>query len=179
MEPRIVTVYLGLGANLGDRAGQIRWGLRRLEERGALTVARVSSLYETEPVGWSGGPWYLNGAAMGQTTLSPGELLRALKETEAEVGREMETQSRNAPRPLDLDLLLYGEEKIRTATLVVPHPRIAERGFVLLPLAEIAPEIEVAPGLAAEAAAKLPRKEVVRPWRPAEQEEEQDAALCV
>jgi 2-amino-4-hydroxy-6-hydroxymethyldihydropteridine diphosphokinase len=145
-------VYLGLGANLGRRAEQIRAGLAHLEESGAVRVLRVSSFYETEPVGWPDGPWYLNAVARVETSLSPHDLLALLKDVECRLGRR--PAQRNAPRPLDLDLLLYDDQHVDEPAIHVPHPRMLERAFVLLPLSEIAPDAEVAPGLSAAVAAR-------------------------
>jgi 2-amino-4-hydroxy-6-hydroxymethyldihydropteridine diphosphokinase len=157
----ITRVFLGLGSNLGHREDQIREGLRTLESDGSIRIVRVSSLYESEPVGWDGGPWYLNAVAEVSTTLIAPELLRVTREAERSAGR-MERE-RNAPRPLDIDILLFGTERIILETLEVPHPRMLGRAFVLWPLAEIAPEVEVAPGLGAEEAArKLTEHEAIR-----------------
>ena len=167
-------VFIALGSNLGDREDQIRRALRRLEETGTVAALRVSSLYESEPVGWDGGPWYLNAVACGETPMEPEALLAALEAIEAGAGRE--PGPRNAPRPLDLDLLLYDRRTIRTPTLEVPHPRMLGRAFVLWPLAELDPEVEVVPGITAwEAAEALRQHESIRLWRG--KEEDRDAAL--
>ncbi|HET6385359.1 MAG TPA: 2-amino-4-hydroxy-6-hydroxymethyldihydropteridine diphosphokinase [Armatimonadota bacterium] len=159
------SVYLGLGSNLGDREAEIRRGLERLEAMGAVRVIAVSSLYETEPVGWTGGPWYLNGVARAISRLGPEALLTALKDVERQAGRM--PGARNAPRPLDLDLLIYENQTIRSNDLEVPHPRMLDRAFVLRPLAELAPELEILPGLTAGMAeAELPVCDGFRRWRP-------------
>jgi len=132
-------VYIGLGANLGDRELNIREALALLEERGAARVVRVSRLIETEPVGGPPGQeMYLNGAAEIETDLPPQDLLEAVKEVEVRVGRIQ--RERWAPREVDIDILLYGRELVSTAVLEIPHPRMCEREFVLRPLAQIAPE---------------------------------------
>jgi len=128
--------FIGLGANLGEREAAIREALRRLESTPEIRVERVSSLRETEPVGGPAGqPRYLNGAARLSTTLTPRALLQRLLAVEAELGRVR--AERYGPRTIDLDLLLYDEERIREPDLVVPHPRMRERPFVMEPLAEI------------------------------------------
>lgn len=129
-------VLLGLGANLGDPPAQLAAAVRALER--AVRVDAVSSLFRTAPVGFSGQPDFFNLVAAGHTGLAPAALLRAIHEIEAELGRVRSFP--NAPRPIDVDLLAYGAEVIRTPELSVPHPGIATRGFVLHPLAEVAPE---------------------------------------
>jgi 2-amino-4-hydroxy-6-hydroxymethyldihydropteridine diphosphokinase len=131
------SVYLSLGANLGNRAANLRLALRYLS---SLAPAReVSSLYETAPVGNADQPTFYNAVCRVATGLTPGALLQYLKSVEFEIGRR--PAPKWASRPLDLDLLLYGERVIDAPGLTVPHPRLVERGFVLVPLAEIAPEL--------------------------------------
>jgi len=131
--------YIGLGSNLGDREAGIRAALQLLHRTHAATVKRVSRLIETEPVGGPPGQgMYLNGAAEIETYLSPCELLEALKIIEVNVGRI--ERERWAPREVDLDILFYEDEVVRTNILEIPHPRLCERDFVLRPLAEIAPD---------------------------------------
>ena len=131
------TVWIGLGANLGERADTLRTALTAIAALSGTRVQRVSSLYRSAPVG-AGGPDYLNAVAELRTTLAPQALLEALQAIELAAGRER--PYRNAPRTLDLDIVCWGDESIQTATLTVPHPRMGERAFVLLPLAELAPE---------------------------------------
>ena len=131
-------VAIALGSNLGDRAGHIQFARDRLE--GFVTNLRLSSLIETEPAGMAApGPWFVNAAAVGDTSLAPGELMARLLDIERERGRERPYP--DAPRTLDLDLILYGERVIHEAALIVPHPRFRERRFVLEPLEEIAPDL--------------------------------------
>ena len=130
-------VWIGLGANLGARADTLRAALSAITALSGTSVQRVSSLYRSAPVD-AGGPDYLNAVAELRTTLAPQALLEALQAIELAAGRER--PYRNAPRTLDLDIVVWGDEKIETATLTVPHPRMWERAFVLLPLAELAPE---------------------------------------
>ncbi len=141
------TAYLGLGANLGDRAGTLRDAVKELASVGE--VVAVSSLYETDPVGYLDQPAFLNACVVLQTGLSPEALLDFLKGMEARAGRV--ESFRNAPRPLDIDILLYVDDSeehvvMDSERLTIPHPRMHERGFVLVPLAEIAPDV-VHPGL--------------------------------
>ncbi|HET6900070.1 MAG TPA: 2-amino-4-hydroxy-6-hydroxymethyldihydropteridine diphosphokinase [Vicinamibacteria bacterium] len=138
-----VTVYLGLGSNLGDREGHLGRGLEALGARG-VRVTAVSGLYETEPVGGPAQGPYLNLAAAAETALPPEGLLQAALEAEAEAGRVRTV--RNAPRTLDVDILFYGDLVRRTGHLTVPHPRLHERRFVLVPLADLAPALRH-PGL--------------------------------
>lgn len=131
-------VYLGLGANLGDRERNLIVALRRLEP--LVRIEAVSSLYETDPVGPQDQPAFLNAVCRGVTGLRPVALLRHLKEVERELGRRLgEPQG---PRPIDIDLLLYGDELVDEPELTVPHRELAKRAFVLVPLAEIAPDVE-------------------------------------
>jgi 2-amino-4-hydroxy-6-hydroxymethyldihydropteridine diphosphokinase len=134
-------VYLALGTNLGDRQANLVTALRRLRE--VVHIQTLSSIYETEPVGYLDQPRFLNLVCYGQCELSPQQLLRVCKEIEADLGRQ--PSFRNAPRPIDIDILLYDNRQIRQDTLVIPHPRMKERAFVLIPLAEIAPNL-VIPG---------------------------------
>jgi 2-amino-4-hydroxy-6-hydroxymethyldihydropteridine diphosphokinase len=129
-------VYIGLGSNLGDRAATIRAALRALEERGDVRVVRCSTLHETDPVGGPRGqPRYLNAVAEVETGLTPRELLAKMQELERKYGRRRDVP--NGPRTLDLDLLLYGDRVIDEDDLIVPHPRMWERPFVMRPLEEI------------------------------------------
>lgn len=129
------TVYLGLGSNLGDKAGQLYEAVRRLA--GVGKVECLSSLYRTDPVGYAEQDWFLNAAVRLHTLLTPRELLEAALGMEREMGRVRSI--RNGPRTIDIDLLLWNDARIEEPGLSVPHPRLAERLFVLAPLAEIAP----------------------------------------
>lgn len=129
--------WIGLGSNLGDRESNLRAALRRLGEAEGVRVAAVSSFVETAPVGGPEQPDYLNAAAELETTLAPRELLRLLLGVEADLGRVRKEHW--GPRTIDLDLLLYGDRVIDLPDLKVPHPLMAQRRFVLEPLAEIAP----------------------------------------
>jgi 2-amino-4-hydroxy-6-hydroxymethyldihydropteridine diphosphokinase len=131
------TVYLSLGSNLGDRERNLRVAIAALDGSG-LRVQRVSAFYETEPVDLREQPWFLNCVVEGETDVPPFELLRELRQIEARMGSKKEVAK--GPRLLDMDILLYGQETIETPELQVPHPRMHVRRFVLVPLAEIAPQ---------------------------------------
>lgn len=131
--------YIALGANLGDRQANIQTALRRLAQLPTIELVRVSSLYETAPVGTADQPDFLNLAVAARTSLAPQALLDALLHIENQMGR-VRTE-RWGPRVIDMDLLLYGGEQVSLPGLTVPHPRLRERAFVLIPLAEIAPEL--------------------------------------
>lgn len=135
-------VYIGLGSNLGEREATIRRALALLEARADIDVEAVSSLRETDPVGYEDQPRFLNGAAALRTELAPRALLQQLHEVERELGRDR-TGPRFGPRTIDLDLLLYGDERIDEPGLEIPHPRLAARRFVLEPLAELDESLEV------------------------------------
>ena len=135
-------VYVGLGSNLGDREQTIRGALARIEADPEIDVVAVSSLRETDPVGYTDQPKFVNGAAALRTQLSPKALLERLLQIEREMGRER-SGPRYGPRTIDVDLLLYGSEEVDEPGLRIPHPRLAEREFVLEPLAELDSDLEV------------------------------------
>ena len=132
-----VTAYVALGANLGDAAQTLCDALETLGRMAGIRLVTASSLYRTAPID-SSGPDYLNAVAEVATTLTAPALLSALQSIETAAGRER--PYRNAPRTLDLDLLLYGDARIESSELTVPHPRMWARAFVLVPLKEIAPD---------------------------------------
>ena len=133
----VYPVYLGLGSNLGDRQGQLRAALAGLHGLPGVRLGRVSPLYESAPWGVTDQPAFLNAVAEGWTTLAPHSLLHAVKALEVVAGREV--GPRWGPRPLDIDLLLYDDQAVNTPDLVIPHPRLSERRFVLAPLADLWP----------------------------------------
>jgi len=135
-----VPAFIGLGANLGDARATLQAALTALAALPHTTLRECSSLYRSAPID-SSGPDYLNAVAWFDTRLDPHGLLAELQRIEQAHGRER--PYRNAPRTLDLDLLLYGEQRISSATLSVPHPRMHERAFVVRPLAQIAPDVMV------------------------------------
>ena len=139
MSAEFKSACIGLGANLGERARTLELALEMLRANQYVRVLSVSSFHETQPVGGPPGqPRYLNAAAMLESTLTPRELLNTLLEIETRLGRDRSSPERNLPRTIDLDVLLYGDEIIDGPGLVVPHPRLHERAFVLAPLSEIA-----------------------------------------
>jgi len=129
-------IYLSLGSNLGDRAANISRALELLEAAG-VRITRRSSLYSTEPVGFTEQPWFLNCCVAAETSLLPRQLLHTVRSTEVHLGRRLRFDK--GPRTLDIDILFYGRASVRTRDLVIPHPRLAQRRFVLVPLVEIAP----------------------------------------
>ncbi len=131
-----ITVYLSLGSNMGDRQQNLDWALDHLSHR--LRMGQTSSIYETEPVDNTDQPRFLNMVCQVYITLAPTALLVLAKGIENKLGR-VPTKP-NSPRPIDIDILLYGEQVIDTPELIVPHPRMTKRAFVLIPLAEIAPD---------------------------------------
>ena len=147
-----VIAFIGLGANLGDAQRALQEALRGIARLPATDLVRSSRVYRSEPVD-AGGPDYFNAVAEVRTGLGAPELLAGLQALEQAAGRERPW--RNAPRTLDLDLLLYGDARIESATLTVPHPRMRERAFVLLPLQELAPDRVSARDLAAVAGQRI------------------------
>jgi 2-amino-4-hydroxy-6-hydroxymethyldihydropteridine diphosphokinase len=129
-----VTVYLGLGSNLGSRLRNLSGARRRLRERG-FRILRQSRVIETEPWGVKDQPWFLNQVVEGEWLGTPRQLLRVAKEVEREGGRQ--ATERWGPRVIDIDILMFGKERISRPDLVIPHPRIAERPFVQRSLAEL------------------------------------------
>lgn len=142
-----VTAYIGIGANLGDARANVLDAVERLRKLPGVHVEAVSSLYRTAPIDSSGDD-YINAVVRLSTGMPAQALLEALFDIEQAHGRERPYF--NAPRTLDLDLLLYGDQQIATATLTVPHPRMHLRAFVLMPLLELAPEV-ILPGLGSAA----------------------------
>lgn len=136
------TVYLSLGSNVGDRAQNIARAIEALEQR-RIRVTRQSSLYETEPIDALGG-WFLNCAVEAETEMMPLQLMQALLAVERSLGRRREAHAEGpkSARTIDLDILLFGSSVVHAPQLEIPHPRMAERRFVLVPLAEIAGGVE-------------------------------------
>lgn len=146
--------YIALGSNLGEREKNLA-SAREALARGGVKILRASSIYETEPWGPAPQGRYLNQVVRAETALAPEALLAFLLDTERALGRDRSRGERFGPRVIDLDILLYDERKIETPDLQVPHPRMMERAFVLVPLAEIAPELAVRGVRVADAKAKL------------------------
>ena len=131
------TAYLCLGSNLGAREKNLAQALTLLSQK--VNIERVSSIYETEPVGYKEQPFFLNLVCQITTDLNPEKLLDLAKDIENKMGRV--PNFRNSPRPIDIDILFYNNQVVKTQNLTIPHPRLAERAFVLTPLAEIAPDL--------------------------------------
>ena len=154
-------VYLSLGSNIGDRKRNLRTAIAALTYV-KLRVTRVSSFYETEPVDLREQPWFLNCVVEGATEVPALELLNALRQMETKMGSHKLVPK--GPRLIDMDILLYGDEKIETPELQIPHPRMQFRRFVLVPLVEIAPDVRHPSWkeTAAESLAKTPDRSQVR-----------------
>jgi 2-amino-4-hydroxy-6-hydroxymethyldihydropteridine diphosphokinase len=135
-EVKPVRIFLSLGSNMGDRGYNLEWALHALAQK--MGMGQVSSLYDTAPVENTRQPRFLNLVGEAATFLTPRELLTFVKEIEADMGRQ--PGPLNSPRPIDIDILFYGNQTINTPELVIPHPRLIGRAFVLVPLAEIAPD---------------------------------------
>ena len=177
----MTTIYLSVGANIGDRAGNIRRAIAALgapapapSGKGrspapsgtgrSVRVTRVSALYETEPLEMREQPWFLNCVVEAETDLLPQQVMDALLEIERGLGRERRVPK--GPRLIDMDILLYGSSVVKTPGLEIPHPRMAERRFVLAPFAEIAPGVQhpVLKKAIAELLAETPDRSEVRRW---------------
>ncbi|MBM3240031.1 2-amino-4-hydroxy-6-hydroxymethyldihydropteridine diphosphokinase [Candidatus Poribacteria bacterium] len=131
--------YVSFGSNLGNKLQNINRGLQLVSRNPSITITKKSSLYETEPVGYENQGWFLNGVIEIETNVSPHKLLSLLKKVERIMGRKR--RIRWGPREIDFDILLYNQRCIDTPGLIIPHPRMHERGFVLAPLVEIAPQV--------------------------------------
>ncbi|WP_349601814.1 2-amino-4-hydroxy-6-hydroxymethyldihydropteridine diphosphokinase [Azospirillum argentinense] len=136
----MTTVYLALGSNLGDRAANLSAAQKKLAPQ--VQVTQASPVYETAPMYVTDQPAFLNMVLRAQTALGPWELLSHVKSIEAEMGRDLKGGLRFGPRPIDIDILFYGELVMYAPELEIPHPRIAERAFVLAPLADIAGDLQ-------------------------------------
>jgi 2-amino-4-hydroxy-6-hydroxymethyldihydropteridine diphosphokinase len=158
-------IYLSLGSNLGDRAANLEHAIEALAAAG-VRVLRRSAIYETEPVDFLAQPWFLNCAVAGETSLDPRSLLDGLQSIERNLGSRKLVP--RGPRLIDLDILFYDQDILRAPGMEIPHPRLAERRFVLVPLAEIAPELRH-PQLqksAAELLQETKDRSVVKLWQP-------------
>ncbi|MBP1932496.1 2-amino-4-hydroxy-6-hydroxymethyldihydropteridine diphosphokinase [Ammoniphilus resinae] len=159
--------FLSLGSNLGDRLQYIEKAIRRLHGHSKIQITDLSSVYETEPVGYTDQPAFLNAVIAGKTSLTPKELLHVILEVEKALGRIREV--RWGPRTIDLDILLYGTESWNEEDLQIPHPRMLERAFVLIPLAELDANYPIPTGLTyttpLEQLKKVGEKNGVRKWK--------------
>jgi 2-amino-4-hydroxy-6-hydroxymethyldihydropteridine diphosphokinase len=160
----VKTVYISLGSNIGERGENLERAIAALGERG-VRVTRRSAIYETEPVEMREQAWFLNCVVEAETELMPVQLMRALLEIEREMGRKRRVPK--GPRVIDLDILLFGSSVVRTREVEIPHPRMAERRFVLVPMVEIAPEARhpVLKRTIGQLLAGLADKSEVRIWR--------------
>lgn len=158
-------IYLSLGSNLGDRATNLERAIEALSEIG-VRVLRRSSIYETEPVDFLVQPWFLNCVVEGKTSLEPRQLLEGLQAIERKLGSKKLIP--RGPRIVDLDIIFYEAAVIHEAGMEIPHPRLAERRFVLIPLSELAPEFlhPVLRKTAAELLAATQDRSAVRIWQP-------------
>lgn len=138
----LVVAYIAIGSNKGDRLGQMRAALDLLESGGVVKVLHLSPLYQNRAVGMGEAEDFFNGVAQVETSLEPEALLDRCLEVETQLGRER-SEAGWAPRTIDLDLLLYGGEALNCERLTLPHPRIAERDFVAIPLCDVAPSVNV------------------------------------
>ncbi len=165
--PHPKTVYLSLGSNLGDRQANLDRAIAQMNASG-IVVRRVSSFYETEPVDFLAQGWFLNCVVEAETSLLPLQLLHELRRIERLLGRRR--MVRRGPRGIDIDILLYENAVVRSAELQVPHPRLAQRRFVLQPLRELAPALRhpTFQKSVAELLAETPDRSRLRRWRSAE-----------
>jgi 2-amino-4-hydroxy-6-hydroxymethyldihydropteridine diphosphokinase len=162
----MTAAHIALGSNLGDRAANLRTALEMLAQTAGISITAVSAIYETAPVGGPEQDHYLNACAALDTELTPTRLLLMMLDIEEKIGRVRKV--RWGPRIIDLDLLLYGEIMMNTPLLELPHPRMSERDFVLIPLADIAPD-QIIPGLNQTVALTLagrPKNEEVKLFLP-------------
>ncbi len=134
----MATAYLNLGSNLGDRLQYLKGAVRKIEESDEFSIKKISSVYETQPVGYQNQRWFLNLVLEVQTSFDPFPLMKHLLAIEDQMGRKRE--ERWAPRNIDIDLLLYDDRIVDSDRLTIPHPRMHKRRFVLIPLAQIAPQ---------------------------------------
>lgn len=157
-------VYISLGSNMGDKEETLRHAVQLLQQHEEIKVVKLSSIYETDPVGYTDQDLFLNMVILVHTTLSAQELLEECQKVEQVLKRIRII--RWGPRTIDLDILLYNHDNIETETLVVPHVRMHERAFVLVPLVEIAPNLKYPPtGIALQVMLEQVGKEGVRQWK--------------
>jgi 2-amino-4-hydroxy-6-hydroxymethyldihydropteridine diphosphokinase len=143
-KPAMTRAFIGLGSNVGDRLRTLQHAVRCLGAIAGVQVTKLSSVYETEPIGPADQPWFLNAVAEITTNLSPAALLLHTQAIERALGRV--TTYRWGPRTIDVDILLYGTKRVNTATLVIPHPELCHRAFVMIPLLELDPRMMLPDG---------------------------------
>jgi 2-amino-4-hydroxy-6-hydroxymethyldihydropteridine diphosphokinase len=164
--PPITRAFIGLGSNVGDRLQSLQRAMKHLTETIGIQVRVVSSVYETAPIGPAAQAWFLNAVAAVDTRLSPATLLNQTQAIECALGRE--TTYHWGPRTIDLDILLYGDMQVRTATLTIPHAELCHRAFVMIPLLEIEPGLVLPDGTAISAClSMLTPSQQVRHFAPA------------
>ncbi|MBY0405347.1 MAG: 2-amino-4-hydroxy-6-hydroxymethyldihydropteridine diphosphokinase [Cyanobacteria bacterium] len=134
-------VYLGLGSNIGDRVGYVQQALGLLKFSPEIRVISTSSFYETEPVGFAEQEWFVNAAAAIDTTLSPEALLKVCQRIESQLGRVRDPNNKNGPRTIDIDILFFDTIILDDPGLTIPHPKLHERAYALVPLLEINPRV--------------------------------------
>lgn len=156
----MIDVYIGLGSNLGQKEENIKKAIDLLKKE--CTIVKISSLYETEPVGYENQDWFLNAVVKLETRLEPIELLTFAQDIEKILGRKRIIK--NGPRTIDIDILFYEDQVLHEETLILPHPRLHERGFVLVPLLEIEPDFlhPIFKKTIAELYYALPKEKIVR-----------------
>jgi 2-amino-4-hydroxy-6-hydroxymethyldihydropteridine diphosphokinase len=164
--PPITRAFIGFGSNVGDRLQSLQRAMKHLTETIGVQVRGVSSVYETAPIGPAAQAWFLNAVAAVDTRLSPATLLNQTQAIERALGRE--TTYHWGPRTIDLDILLYGDMQVRTATLTIPHAELCHRAFVMIPLLEIDPGLVLPDGTAISAClSMLTPSQQVRRFAPA------------
>ncbi|MCM3762558.1 2-amino-4-hydroxy-6-hydroxymethyldihydropteridine diphosphokinase [Alkalihalobacillus oceani] len=159
--------FIALGSNLGDRQAYLEQAINLLRDEGAIKVLRRSSIYETDPVGYVDQQHFLNMVIEVATSLTASELLEVTQRIELQCGRKREV--RWGPRTIDLDILLFDQENMEMEHLIIPHPRMWERAFVMVPLMELEPKLYVETKRTSieELCEKLPDKEGIKIWKPA------------
>jgi len=162
-EAPIIDIGLGLGSNIGDKVANIEAAIAMLRARGKVEITRVSSIYKTAPWGYLEQESFANACALARTSLKPEELLVEVKAVEAEMGREKTV--RWGPRLIDVDILFYGDLPLNVPDLILPHKELFNRAFVLVPLAEIAPDLTLGGRSVREAATEL-KDQAISTWTP-------------
>ncbi|MBM6616077.1 2-amino-4-hydroxy-6-hydroxymethyldihydropteridine diphosphokinase [Bacillus suaedaesalsae] len=155
--------FIGLGSNIQDRLGFLRIAIQTLSEHPEIQVVNYSSIYDTDPVGYTDQDSFLNMVVEINTNLPPDELLKTILEVERQLGRKRELKW--GPRTLDLDILMYNQENIEDEELIVPHPRMSERAFVMIPLMEIDPELSIKGVMIGHIVNELKDREGVQIWK--------------
>jgi 2-amino-4-hydroxy-6-hydroxymethyldihydropteridine diphosphokinase len=169
----MTTIYLSLGSNLGDRAQNIARAITALRARG-VKVTRKSALYETEPVDVRDGGWFLNCVVEAETNMTPQQFMQTILIIERSLGRlrPRVSEGPKEPRTIDIDILLFGSNVVDTPELNIPHPRLAERRFVLVPFSEVAPSVRhpVLGKMISQLLAETGDRSEVRPYKPADKD---------